>query len=340
MKKLSIKPETITKTLLKQLPDRSRQILERRYGIGKNTGKETLEAIGKDYKITRERVRQIENHAFGKLKDRLSADEIKTVSEHLAGSMAEHGQIAEENTLLENLAEHDSQKNHLYFLLSLAGGFSRIRENDEFHNRWTTDAASQKKVEQAITELHKKLNEHPLSEKEMIATFMACIPDSKEAPPETTIASWLRISKRIAKNPFGEWGLIDSPYIRPRGIRDLAYLFMRKHGSPMHFREVAAGITDTLQRNAHPQTVHNELIKDNRFVLVGRGLYALTEWGYEPGIVRNVIQAILKQHGPITKEELVKRVLKERHVKDNTIVINLQNKKYFQKLENGTYTLA
>lgn len=339
MKKLPIKPEAVTRALLKQLPERSRQILERRYGIGKNTEKETLEAIGKDYTITRERVRQIENHAFGKLKDHLSADEIKTVSEHLAESMVEHGRIAEENTLLENLAEHDSQKNHLYFLLLLAGGFLRTRENDEFHNRWSTDAASQKKVEQAIAELHKKLNEHPLSEKEMVSTFMDCLPD-KETPPEATLASWLRISKRIAKNPFGEWGLIDSPYIRPRGIRDLAYLFMRKHGSPMHFREVAAGITNTLKRNAHPQTVHNELIKDNRFVLVGRGLYALTEWGYEPGIVRNVIQSILKQHGPITKEELVKRVLKERHVKDNTIVINLQNKKYFQKLDNGTYTLA
>ena len=108
----------------------------------------------------------------------------------------------------------------------------------------------------------------------------------------------------------------------------------------MHFREVAEGITNSLKQHAHPQTVHNELIKDNRFVLVGRGLYALSEWGYQPGIVRNVIQAILKQHGPLTKDELVKRVLKERHVKDNTIVINLQNKKYFQKLSNGKYNAA
>jgi len=75
-------------------------------------------------------------------------------------------------------------------------------------------------------------------------------------------------------------------------------------------------------------------------VLVGRGLYALTEWGYQPGIVRNDIQAILKQHGPITRDELVKRVLKERHVKENTIVINLQNKKFFKKTDNGKYALA
>ncbi|PIR69443.1 MAG: hypothetical protein COU47_03620 [Candidatus Niyogibacteria bacterium CG10_big_fil_rev_8_21_14_0_10_46_36] len=339
MKKLPIKPEAVTRGLLKQLPERSRQILERRYGIGKGTEKETLEAIGQDYGITRERVRQIENHALGKLKDQLSSAEVKTVSDHLKETLAEHGHVAEEHTLLDNLAENDTQKNHIYFLLMLASGFSRVRENNEFHNRWTTDTASQKKVEQAVLQLHKKLDENPLSEKEMTATFMDCLPE-KDSLPEATLASWLRISKRITRNPFGEWGLADSPYIRPRGIRDLAYLFMRKHGSPMHFREVAAGITSTLKHSAHPQTVHNELIKDNRFVLVGRGLYALTEWGYQPGIVRNVIQAILKQHGPMTRDELVKRVLKERHVKDNTIVINLQNKKYFKKTENGKYALA
>ncbi|MDP2676222.1 MAG: sigma factor-like helix-turn-helix DNA-binding protein [bacterium] len=339
MKKLPIKPETVTRDLLKRLPERSRQILERRYGIGKNTKKETLEAIGKDYKITRERVRQIENHALGKLKDNLLTPEITTVSEHFKETMAEHGHIAEESSFLETLGENTTQKNHLYFLLMLVSGFSRIRENNDFHNRWKTDTASQKKVEEALLDLHKKLSEAPLSEKEMLSAFLDCLPEKNETP-EATLASWLRISKRVAKNPFGEWGLVDSPYIRPRGIRDLAYLFMRKHGSPMHFREVASGITDTLQHSAHPQTVHNELIKDTRFVLVGRGLYALTEWGYQPGIVRNVIQAILKQHGPITRDELVKRVLKERHVKENTIVINLQNKKFFKKTDNGKYALA
>lgn len=338
MKNLPFRPELATKGLLKHLPERSREILERRYGIGKNQQGETLEAIGKDYKITRERVRQIENHAFGKLKDRLDAPDIKTAISYLHGIFMERGHIAEENDVLGTLAENPSQRNHFYFLLTLADGFSRMRENDDFHNRWATDPASQKKVEQGLSTLHTNLNEHPLSEKEMLSRFSECFPE--ENIPEATLVSWLRISKRITKNPFNEWGLADSPNIKPRGIRDLAYLAMRKHGSPMHFREVAGSITHMLKRNAHPQTVHNELIKDNRFVLVGRGLYALTEWGYQPGIVRNVIQAILQKQGPLTKEELVKRVLKERHVKDNTVVINLQNKKHFQKLPNGTYTVA
>lgn len=336
MKNLPFRPELATKGLLKHLPERSREILERRYGIGKNQHGETLEAIGKDYKITRERVRQIENHAFGKLKDRLGAPDIQTAADYLKNVFTERGHIAEENDILQTLAENPSQRNHFYFLLTLAEGFSRMRENDDFHNRWTTDPTAQKKVENGLSTLHNNLNEHPLSEKEMISRFAEAINETDI--PESTLVSWLRISKRITKNPFNEWGLADSPNIKPRGIRDLAYLAMRKHGSPMHFREVAEGITKTLKRNAHPQTVHNELIKDDRFVLVGRGLYALTEWGYQPGIVRNVIQAILQKHGPLTKEELVKLVLKERHVKDNTVIINLQNKKYFQKFPSGKYT--
>jgi hypothetical protein len=114
---------------------------------------------------------------------------------------------------------------------------------------------------------------------------------------------------------------------------------MRKHGSPMHFSEAAGAIQKLFSKPAHIQTVHNELIKDNRFVLVGRGLYALKEWGYEGGVVRSVIEKVLNKNGPLSKEEIIKRVLKERHVKENTILVNLQNKNFFTKDEQGNYTL-
>jgi DNA-directed RNA polymerase delta subunit len=115
---------------------------------------------------------------------------------------------------------------------------------------------------------------------------------------------------------------------------------MKKHGSPMHFREVAKAIVDTFGRKTHVATTHNELIKDSRFVLVGRGYYALEEWGYKPGVVRDVIAEILIKEGPLGKEEVVDRVLKERFLKKNTILVNLQNPKYFIKLSDGRYTVV
>jgi DNA-directed RNA polymerase delta subunit len=81
-------------------------------------------------------------------------------------------------------------------------------------------------------------------------------------------------------------------------VRDFAYLAVKKHGSPLHFREVASLIEKMFNRAAHVATTHNELIKDPRFVLVGRGMYALREWGYTQGVVRDVIREALRKQGP------------------------------------------
>jgi len=152
---------------------------------------------------------------------------------------------------------------------------------------------------------------------------------------------WLSMSKTISKNPLGEWGKATSPNIRTRGIKDFAYLVMRRHGSPMHFKEVADSISKIFGKKTHYATCHNELIKDPRFVLVGRGIYALSEWGYKAGIAREVIEDILKRAGePMGKEEIIKRVMKERYFKKNTILVNLANSKYFKKNAKGLYALA
>jgi hypothetical protein len=84
-------------------------------------------------------------------------------------------------------------------------------------------------------------------------------------------------------------------------------------------------------------TTHNELIKDSRFVLVGRGLYALSEWGYMSGVVKDVIKNIIENDGPLTRDKIVEKVLKERYVKENTILVNLQNPKYFRRDKEGRY---
>ncbi|MCX6755224.1 MAG: winged helix-turn-helix domain-containing protein [Candidatus Nomurabacteria bacterium] len=146
------------------------------------------------------------------------------------------------------------------------------------------------------------------------------------------------MSKKVGKNPLGEWGRASSPNVRTRGVKDYAFLVMRKNGEPMHFKEVADAITTTFGKKTHYATCHNELIKDSRFVLVGRGMYALAEWGYKTGIAREVIKDILKKDGPLSKEDVVEKVMKERYFKKNTILVNLQNPKFFKKNKNGLYT--
>ena len=72
-------------------------------------------------------------------------------------------------------------------------------------------------------------------------------------------------------------------------------------------------------------------------MLVGRGLYALTEWGYKPGVVRDVIREALEKEGPMKKDEIIKQVKKARFVKDNTILVNLNDSRYFKRLKDGRY---
>jgi DNA-directed RNA polymerase delta subunit len=151
---------------------------------------------------------------------------------------------------------------------------------------------------------------------------------------------WLSMSKMIGKNPLGEWGKSASSNIRAKGVRDYAYLVIRKHGSPIHFRDVAKQISELFNKEAHVATTHNELIKDPRFVLVGRGLYALSEWGYMTGVVKDVVRKIIEKEGPLTKEQVIDKVLKERYVKENTILVNLQNPKFFKKDKEGKYSVA
>src|SRR3989344_4204925 len=250
---LPIHPEEATKKLFTVLPKSTKDILEQRFGLGKNPNRMTLEAIGQKYGITRERVRQIE-----------------------------------------------------------ADGFNRIKKSAK-----------------------------PVAEPQLfeIISSFAKNAGALSFANQAVLANWLMLSKMIAKNYFDQWGLIEFPEIKPRGVRDLSHMVLSRYGKPLHFSAVASGIGKLIGKPVHTQTVHNELIKDNRFVLVGRGLYALKNWGYTAGVVKDVISDVLEKSGPMAKEKVIAAVLKQRFVKPNTVFINLENKKYFKKLADGKYSL-
>jgi DNA-directed RNA polymerase delta subunit len=152
----------------------------------------------------------------------------------------------------------------------------------------------------------------------------------------------LEISKKILKNTDNQFGLKEWPEINPRGIKDKAYFIFKKEKKPLHFSEVVSLINRmsfVSNKKTNLKTVHNELIKDPRFVLIGRGVYALREWGYEPGFVKDVIVKILQEEKrPLSKEEIVKKVLERRLVKENTILLHLRDKNLFLKDSTGKYS--
>ena len=337
---ISFSPRTVSKDLLSELPERSRHVLVERFGLGPKGVSRTLDSIGKEYGITRERIRQIENHGVSQVRESSRYAERTAELNDLKSSLHALGALLSNETVLSEIAD-EKERNHVVFLLTVGHHFADRRENNDFRSRWHTDEQLADQVERALMSLAASIDADRLTpEEEFMQIFAKALKqEGIKNRPNDVLTRWLVISKRIGRNPLGEWGRADSPHIRIKNTRDFAYLALRRHGSPMHFTEVAKNIKDLFSREAHPATTHNELIKDGRFVLVGRGLYALKEWGYSPGVVRDVIRQILEREGALTREEIIDRVRRERYVKDATIAANLQNG-IFVRLPDGRLSLA
>lgn len=341
MTTLTFKPKAITKQLIATLPERVQEVLTMRYGLGKVTTPSTLEAIGKQYGITRERVRQIENYGISTIRK----SDVFVAQDAVFTELAEHidsqGAIVCEEDFLATVAKDTATRNHIYFLLVVGHLFEKSKEDEEFKHRWQVNKDIADSVHNALRTLYANITDDDLiPESEMITAFLKEVEQLNECyKNEEVVKRWLSISKKIGKNPLGEWGRAHSPNVRAKGMRDYAYLVIKRHGSPMHFREVAKSISELFNRKAHEATCHNELIKDPRFVLVGRGLYALKEWGYSNGVVKDVIVDIIKHNGPMTREDIIDAVRKERYVKDNTILVNLQDNEIFYRDREGLYSV-
>jgi hypothetical protein len=309
---------TICRTnLLKDLPGRTEDVLTRRFGLSGE--KETLEAIGRAYGVTRERVRQIEEDGLKRLRDRVESPEYQKIFQSFVDELKASGSLKREDVLLASFGG-EKFKNHVFFLLTLGKQFQRFSETENFQAFW---ALNDKVFDSAKRSLDSFVNDLQKKQQPLVL-------------PKTVLASYVEISKTVLPGQNGCYGLKNWPEINPRGIKDKAFLVLKKEQKPLHFTQVATLIGN----GALKQTVHNELIKDERFVLVGRGLYALKEWGYQPGIVREVIANVLKtSKTPLDKDEVLGEVLNQRVVKPNTILLNLQNKKYFFKTPEGKYTV-
>jgi hypothetical protein len=336
--------------ILGLLPAKEAEILSRRYGLG-GEKKQTLETIGQQYQVTRERIRQIERQAIQSLFDHPQFDELMRPFEHVVVSVIhEHGGIMTMDMIArELLGVHANDiKYHaaLHFLLSqlLKDKIEHVRASKQFVQSWKTQTTSMDVVEKTIAELKRIVEglEKPHTF-ERIHEELKKTPHYKEFQDhlsEAVIASYLDVAGEIGKNPFDEYGLSHWGLVNPKRMHDRVYLVLQKKGEPMHFEEIAEQISEVFGKKAYPPTVHNELILNKEYVLVGRGLYALKEWGYQEGVVSDVITQVMEEAAePLDRDEIVKRVLEQRIVKRNTIYLALTDKNIFQRLTDGRYTL-
>ncbi len=337
---------TAINNLISDLKPRQREVLVGRFGLDDGK-KKTLASLGNKYNITRERVRQIEEESLEMAQERLGREK---TSKEVLGLIDLHlnsfGGLRRDNLLIPEIKVIFKDNNlhhwHLRFFSEISGRPLYYPGDSELHNFWYLDEKNIGTVNQFISKLEKMIadkKEDLVANQKFHDYFIKTAKMHKI--PDFIGLNYVSVSKKFNLNPFGDWGLNEWEEINPKTVRGKSYLILKKQKKPLHFREIAETINKTGfdGRPAHPQTVHNELIKDPRFILVGRGMYGLSEFGFKPGITRELIRQILKEEGPLFPEEIVDSIKKQRFLKKNTIILNLQNKKYFKKLADGRYAV-
>lgn len=320
--------------------EREREIVSRRFGLFDR--RETLEQIGELLGITRERVRQLEKAAIIKLRASAGKGDIPhvlTIEESMVQQLTSMGNVARISDLSARLCNENNKLDQarVSFLAMLCPKLAVIEENDNFYHAAGINSEHNEKVikEQvgAVVDAIKKIAEPTTAE---------AIAEKVSDANVDHVKALASISKLVA-TLNGRWGLTKWPMVNPKNIRDKIYVILHENGKHMHFNEIASSIKDSAfkRKDVTTQAIHNELIKDDRFVLIGRGIYALKEWGYKKGTVADIITEVLKKaNEPLHRDEIVKRVLKNRYVKETTILLNLQGKSQFKRVAKATYTLA
>ncbi len=319
--------------------EREREIIARRYGLFDR--KETLEQIGELLGITRERVRQLEKSVVARLKSLAEADlpHIDEVKELFEEEIKALGHVARISDLTAKLTEEATKldQSRVSFLAQLVPSLAFVDENDHyFMSAGIASTHSEKAIRDQVGHVIDGIKKIGIPAK------IEEIAGSIGHPDANRTKALASVSKHLA-TLNGRYGLAKWPMVNPKNIRDKIYVILHENGKQMHFNDIAKSIRDSgfKRKEVTTQAIHNELIKDGRFVLVGRGIYALKEWGYKKGTVADVITEVLKEaKQPLHRDEIVKRVLKKRFVKETTILLNLQGKPEFKRVAKATYDLA
>lgn len=343
-------PHQTLVNILTALSEREQEIIKMRHGLS-GSEKKTLEDIGKKYQVTRERIRQIENTSLKKINKNFNQTILKEIEDIANSTLSEHGGLMGEENLINELlsipGSSDDNKAAIKFILNqlLSHRFYFIKESKIHNSFWKTPEANVDLFHETVDNIRNLINTHgnPLTLEELLnKVFDTDFYQQNDDLTDKVIINFINITKKLEANPYEEWGLVEWSNITPRRMNDKIYLVLKKNSQPMHFTEIADTINKMSfdHRQAYPATIHNELILDDKYVLVGRGIYALKEWGYKPGVVADVIADILKESDkPLTKKEIIKAVLEKRMIKETTITLALMNKDRFVRDEKGRYSL-
>ena len=311
--------KTITQALAPLTP-RQRDIIQLRYGL-KSAAGETLAAIGKRYNVTRERIRQIEAQALRSLNTQFAKADFDDFRVGVAAYLEKNKGMRRHDLVARDMGQNGNVIRCAFEASGVATFHPEDKTNYAF---WSLSDTHVKRGAAFTTEL--------------VNTLKRAVGKPAVMPEDEAGINYVSISKKFAVSPHGEFGLAEWRTINPKVSRDWAFLVLKKTQKPLHFSHITTEINKIRKnKKVNPQTIHNELIKDKRFVLVGRGMYGLEEFNILAGTAREVLSHLLKKHGPMPAKAIIELALTHRPFKEKTLLINLQNKNWFKRMDEGKY---
>lgn len=336
----------VLEEILLVLSQKEKDVVTKRFSLD-NKPKWTLEKIGQKFSVTRERIRQIEKIALNKLRRTSQNSKLNAINE-IADALIKRngGVIMEERLVMEILKAIQSNEEldgHISRLaLNINVKIAKEEKNNVYHGFWRWKEVNMSDIQEILDTAIKFLTKNnEVIDTELLVTKIQEELSAKEKNFEPAmILSTLETDYRLKKIKEGGFGLMSWRHINPKSIRDKAYIVLKKNNTPLHFSEIAGKIAALGfdSKIVTTQAVHNELIRCDLFVLVGRGLYALKEWGYKKGTVSDIIESLLRKKSPMEKQEIVVGVLKQRQVKKGTISLNLQKNPKFVRVGRAVYS--
>ncbi len=337
---------SILEELFMVLSTKEKEVVTQRFSLD-NKPKRTLESIGQQFSVTRERIRQIEKIALSKLRRTVQTSNLNLINNLANTILNENGGILIESKLVAKILNQLGSKNEIdghIIKLALSINQSLVQEDKTniYHPFWYLKNLELSLVTLIIDNGFKILRKRDdcLVDQKMVVQIRQVLQNKLENIPDSLIVSSLELDKRLKRTESG-FGLMTWRHINPKSIRDKAYIVLKREGKPLHFVDIANKIIESGfdKKIVTVQAVHNELIRYDQFVLVGRGLYALKEFGYKKGTVTEIIEDLLKKNSPLTKQEIMEGVLEQRHVKKGTISLNLQKNPQFVRVGRAVYKL-
>ncbi len=324
--------------------DRSIDIIKRRFGFDSGE-RQTLDEIGKDYGITRERVRQIQERSIQRIKHPSTKGRSTIIS--IINDIFQKNQFiisdSEADYLIGkvfNTSKFDGSS-----FLDMISDLGWIQKNKIGDVAFYTNNALKPTLSLTMTNVYSllKASSTMISLEEIIKKIIPSNTKYSENSDLQVIIKRIcsldpRIEERMPER-YTLYGLHSRTNIWASLIKEV----LEKEGEPLHFADITNSVNDmfpnTDNNHIDVRRLHSILIENHAFSHSGvKGTYGLTEWGFRKETTSELIEECIKKAGfPLHWKQIYNYVSKYKDTKPANIIAMLNSRDKFVRKGKGMF---